>query len=69
MTEHIKLGHLQCAFMKLTEASQIYILGLVEGLRHAQGTSNGKSPVKILNNSCDDSSVLFNCSVEKEIYP
>jgi len=30
------LEKLQCAFPKLTEANQSYIVGLVEGLKHAQ---------------------------------
>jgi hypothetical protein len=31
------LEKLQCSFPKLTEANQQYILGLAEGLKHAQG--------------------------------
>jgi hypothetical protein len=32
----VKLERLQCAFPKLTEANQYYVLGLAEGLIHAQ---------------------------------
>jgi hypothetical protein len=32
-----KLLKLQCTFPKLTEENQQYILGLAEGLKHAQG--------------------------------
>jgi len=31
-----KLEKLQCAFPKLTEANQYYMLGLAEGLKRAQ---------------------------------
>jgi len=41
-----QLEKLRCAFPKLTEANQFYILGLVEGLKHAQGKCSGKSLVK-----------------------
>jgi len=46
MIKQFKLKHLQCAFLKLTEDNMFYILGLVEGLKHAQGERNGKSLVK-----------------------
>ncbi|MCL2793041.1 MAG: hypothetical protein FWD87_08105 [Spirochaetaceae bacterium] len=44
----MKLEYLQCNFPKLTETNQCYILGLVEGLKQAQGKSNDTS-VKILD--------------------
>jgi hypothetical protein len=31
-----KQGRLQCTFPKLTEANQQYVLGIAEGLKHAQ---------------------------------
>ena len=35
-----KLEHLKCAFPKLTEANQQYMLGVAEGLKYAQ--NNGE---------------------------
>jgi len=46
MIEQVKIKHLQCAFLKLTEANMFYILGLVEGLKCAQGEREGKSLAK-----------------------
>jgi len=37
MLERLKLSHLQYAFAKLTENNQFYVLGIAEGLKHAQG--------------------------------
>lgn len=37
MINQLNLEHLQSAFPKLTEANQHYVLGLAEGLKHAQG--------------------------------
>jgi len=37
MQYNSKREHLQMSFPKLTEANQHYVLGLVEGLRQAQG--------------------------------
>jgi hypothetical protein len=34
--DHHKLGQLQYVFPKLTQTNQQYILGLTEGLNHAQ---------------------------------
>jgi hypothetical protein len=34
--KHTKQRRLECTFPKLTEANQQYILGLAEGLKHAQ---------------------------------
>jgi hypothetical protein len=34
--DSVKLKELQCAFPKLTEVNQYYVLGLAEGLIHAQ---------------------------------
>ena len=36
----------RCVFPNLTEINQVYILGLVEGLKRAQGKTSGKSLVK-----------------------
>lgn len=58
------LEKLQCTFPKLTEINQFYILGLVEGLKHAQGTGNEKPMVKTLNNTRDVNSTFFNRSLE-----
>jgi len=41
-----QLEKLRCAFPKLTEANQFYILGLVEGLKQAQGKISGKLLIK-----------------------
>jgi len=41
-----QLKKLRCVFPKLTEINQVYILGLVEGLKCAQGKNNGISLVK-----------------------
>ena len=35
-TEANNIEKLQCAFPRLTEANQFYVLGLIEGLKHAQ---------------------------------
>jgi len=35
--EQVKLEHLQVFFPRLTESNQQYVLGLVEGLKYAQG--------------------------------
>ena len=40
----IKLEKLQCAFPKLTEANQYYVLGLAEGLIHAQNVKVADKP-------------------------
>jgi hypothetical protein len=37
----------QCAFLELTETNQLYILGLVDGLKYAQEESKN-TPVGIL---------------------
>jgi hypothetical protein len=41
-----KSEKLQCTFVKLSEDNQLYIIGLVEGLKYAQGNTNGKLLVK-----------------------
>jgi len=46
MVEQIKLKHLENTFLKLTETNQFFILGLVEGLKNAQGNTNGKLLIK-----------------------
>jgi len=42
----IRLKKFRCVFPNLTEINQVYILGLVEGLKRAQGKTSGKSLVK-----------------------
>jgi len=37
MANSTKVDQLKTAFPKLTEANQQYVLGLAEGLKHAQG--------------------------------
>ncbi|MCL2442873.1 MAG: hypothetical protein FWD13_05335 [Treponema sp.] len=37
MIEQLKLDHIQNTFPKLTETNQYYVLGLIEGLKYAQG--------------------------------
>ena len=47
MTNNAKLEQLQCVFPKLSEANQQYVLGVAEGLKHAQsalGESAEKRP-------------------------
>ena len=39
-------NRLKYSFLKLTESNQVYILGIVEGLRHAQNKDDGKLIVK-----------------------
>jgi len=46
MNNEIKLSHLQCSFPRLTDKNQQYVIGLVEGLKYAQGNANGKVLVK-----------------------
>jgi len=46
MIEPIKIRHLEDTFLNLTETNQFYIIGLVEGLKYAQGNTNGKLLVK-----------------------
>jgi len=41
-----KSEKLQCTFVKLSEDNQLYVIGLVEGLKHAQGNTNGKLLIK-----------------------
>ena len=36
MQDNIKIEQLQCSFSKLTEDNQFFVLGLAEGLKHAQ---------------------------------
>jgi len=44
--DKMKLKKLHCTFPKLTETNQFFVLGLAEGLKHAQVTSKGKQTVK-----------------------
>ena len=53
MYNDTKLLYLKCSFSKLTEANKQYVIGLVEGLKYAQGTGNCKLLVKTSNNSHD----------------
>ena len=47
-TETSTLEKLQCAFSNLTEANQFYVLGLIEGLNHAQSKNKDTAaPPKI----------------------
>ena len=55
-----KSEKLQCTFVKLSEDNQLYIIGLVEGLKYAQGNRNGKLLVKkevIKFKECDKNNV------------
>ncbi|MCL2212029.1 MAG: hypothetical protein FWB95_08920 [Treponema sp.] len=46
MIEQVKLKDLENTYLMLTETNQFFILGLVEGLKHAQGNTNSKSLAK-----------------------
>ncbi|MCL2802117.1 MAG: hypothetical protein FWD28_10200 [Treponema sp.] len=51
MIKQLKLMRLQCSFPRLTEINQFYVLGLAEGLKHAQGKDGEKAMVKMPDNS------------------
>jgi len=42
MKEQKKLEQLFCAFPRLTEINQVFVLGLAEGLIYTQGKKKGK---------------------------
>jgi len=45
----VKIERLQCTFPKLTETNQYYVIGLVEGLKHAQVNRKEKQMLKMPN--------------------
>ena len=53
MRNNSKLEHLQVFFPKLTESNQQYVLGLVEGLKHAQG----KEPPAVQKPNCSSETI------------
>jgi len=67
MKNNHKFVHLQCTFPKLTETNQLYVLGLVEGLRHAQGKV--KPTIKMPGETTGAKSVFYSRSLERKNYP
>ena len=64
MQDNLKLKHLQTFFPKLTESNQQYVLGLIEGLKHAQG--KGRLAV---NNSTESIPVAnYRSPEQKNVY-
>jgi hypothetical protein len=49
MQNNTKLEQLHCTFPKLTEVNQQYVLGLAEGLKHAQNKTEKLQEEKATN--------------------
>ncbi|MCL2808871.1 MAG: hypothetical protein FWD24_02260 [Treponema sp.] len=47
----VKIERLQFSFSKLTETNQHYVIGLVEGLKHAQVNRKEKQILKMPDNA------------------
>ncbi|MCL2237547.1 MAG: hypothetical protein FWC05_04725 [Treponema sp.] len=60
---------LQCTFPKLSESGQFYVMGLIEGLKHAQSKIIEKLKIKTPNKSVDSNSAFYNRSVERKTFP
>jgi len=69
MCDETKLLYLRCFFSELTEVNQQYILGLVDGLVHAQGVSKGKQQVKTPDNYKSVKPAFYKCSIERKTCP
>ena len=69
MMKYSKLIQLNCSFPKLTETNQVYVLGLVEGLKYAQKKSSGKSLVKTPDSLMNTNQAFYNRSLERKTFP
>jgi len=64
MIEQLKLKHLQCAFLKLTEVNQFFILGFIEGLMVTQNKCDRKLIAKVSDASEAVRPVFFKSSAD-----
>jgi len=64
--DNAKLKKLHCTFPNLTEDNQYFILGLAEGLKHAQGMGKSKQMLKTPDGTTP---VFYNRSLERKICP